>query len=259
MDLFNINPQTILSFLLTFFRISIILFLLPFFGGNSLPKTLKVALCLVLSIGVWPSLSFDAQFYPHHPLDTALMLLGELLLGLILGLVVNLMFAGIQTGGQIIGFQMGFAMINIMDPITGVSAGITAHFLYMTSLLIFLSLNGHLFLISGIAQTFELVPPGGLLVSPQLVDKIFTFSAQMFILAVKIAAPVMATVILVDIALALVARAAPQMNVLFVGLPLRIIVGFIFLSMIFKLMTVYMTDFVGKMETMFWQVLQAAS
>ncbi|MFO7818283.1 MAG: flagellar biosynthetic protein FliR [Thermodesulfobacteriota bacterium] len=259
MDLFNINPEDIFSFLLTFFRISLVLFMLPFFGGKSLPLTVKASLCLVLSLGLWPSLSFEASYFPAHPADFALMIIGELLLGLVLSVVINFLFAAIQTGGQIIGFQMGFAMINVMDPITGVTEAITAHFMYMTSLLIFLSINGHLYLLSGLAQSFDLIPPGGLLITPMLVNRVLEFSAQIFILAVKIAAPVMATVILVDIALALVARAAPQMNVLFVGLPIRIMVGFIFLALLFKLMTVYITDFVINLDDMFLQVLRAGS
>jgi flagellar biosynthetic protein FliR len=187
------------------------------------------------------------------------MILGELLLGLSIGLIVNFLFAAVQTGGQLIGFQMGFAIVNVVDPMTGVSEAVTAHFMYMISLLIFLSLNGHLYLLSGMAQSFEIVPPGGFLVTPVLMDKMISFSAMIFLLAVKIAAPVTATVILVDIALALVARATPQMNVLFVGMPVRIIVGFVFLAMLFKLMTVYITDYVTDLDSMFLQVLKAGS
>ncbi len=259
MDLFNLDPQNILSFFLTFFRISIVLFLLPFFGGQGLPRTVKAALCLILTLGLWPSLSFDPSLFPGHPLGILLMILGELLLGLSIGLIVNFLFAAVQTGGQLIGFQMGFAIVNVVDPITGVSEAVTAHFMYMISLLIFLSLNGHLYLLSGMAQSFEIVPPGGFLVTPVLMDKMISFSAMIFLLAVKIAAPVTATVILVDIALALVARATPQMNVLFVGMPVRIIVGFVFLAMLFKLMTVYITDYVTDLDSMFLQVIKAGS
>lgn len=253
------DQQTLTSFFLTFFRVSIVLFLLPFFGGQALPRTIKAALCLVLTLGLWPALSFDPSYFPDHPLGILLMILGELLLGLSLGLIVNFLFAAVQTGGQLIGFQMGFAIVNVVDPITGISEAVTAHLLYMISLLIFLSLNGHLYLLSGLAQSFEIVPPGGFLLTPVLLDKMLSFSAMLFLLAVKIAAPVTATVILVDIALALVARAAPQMNVLFVGMPVRIMVGFIFLGMLFKLMTVYITDYVADLDSMFLQVLRAGS
>ncbi|WP_457571049.1 flagellar biosynthetic protein FliR [Desulfovulcanus sp.] len=257
MDLFNFDPPTILSFFLTLFRISLVLFLLPFFGGESLPKPVKAVVCLVLTLGLWPGLSFPADYFPAHPLGIVVMLLGELILGLVLGLFVRFLFAAIQTGGQLIGFQMGFAMINVIDPISGISEAVTAHFLYMTSLLIFLSLNGHLFLLKGLAQSFELVPPGGLLITPQLVNQIFLFSGQIFVLAIKIAAPVMTAIFLVDLALALISRAAPQMNVLFVGFPIKIGVGFLFLGLLFKIMTEYMSDFVLNLGMYFEQLLRA--
>jgi len=257
MNLFNFDPPTILSFFLTLFRISLVLFLLPFFGGESLPKPVKAVVCIILTLGLWPALSFPPRYFPAHPLSIAVMLFGELILGLVLGLLVRFLFAAIQTGGQLVGFQMGFAMINVIDPISGISEAVTAHFLYMTSLLTFLSLNGHLFLLKGLAQSFEIVPPGGLLITPQLVNQIFLFSGQIFVLAIKIAAPVMTAIFLVDLALALISRAAPQMNVLFVGFPIKIGVGFLFLGLLLKIMTLYMSDFVHNLGMYFEQLLTA--
>lgn len=259
MDLFNFDPNQFLSFLLTFFRISLLVFLLPFFGGETLPKTVKAALCLSMALGLWPALSFSGITYPASIWEMILMLLGELVLGLTLGLVVRFVFAAVQTAGQVIGFQMGFAMMNVVDPLTGVSEAITAHFLYMVSLLTFLSLNGHLYLLKGLSQSFELVPPGGLFLSEELANQIFSFSANMFILAVKIAAPVMAAVFLVDLALGLIARAAPQMNVLFIGFPLKIIVGFLFLGLLFTILSMHMEEFISKIEMTYYNLLQAAS
>lgn len=259
MDLFNFDPSQFLSFLLTFFRISLLVFLLPFFGGESLPKTVKAALCLSMALGLWPALSFSGIAYPGNIWEIMLMLIGELVLGFTLGLVVRFVFAAIQTAGQVIGFQMGFAMMNVVDPLTGVSEAITAHFLYMVSLLTFLSLNGHLYLLKGLSQSFELVPPGALFLSEELANQIFSFSTRMFILAVKIAAPVMAAVFLVDLALGLIARAAPQMNVLFIGFPLKIIVGFLFLGLLFTLLSMHMEEFISKIGLIFRNILEAAS
>ena len=185
------------------------------------------------------------------------MLLGELILGLVLGLLVRFLFAAIQTGGQLAGFQMGFSMINVMDPISGTSESVTAHFLYMTSLLTFLCLNGHLYLLKGLAQSFELVPPGSLFISPQLVQNIITFSGQIFILAIKIAAPIITAIFLVDLALALISRAAPQMNVLFVGFPIKICVGFLFLGLLFEIMNMEIANFIRNISIYFDSILRA--
>ncbi|MDQ7032818.1 MAG: flagellar biosynthetic protein FliR [Desulfonauticus sp.] len=256
MDLFNFSPQNFLSFLLTLFRISIILFFMPFFGAGGLPARIKAAITLVLSLALWPYLHFPASYFPAHPFGIAVMILGEALLGLTLGLIIHFLFAAIQTGGELIGFQIGFAMINVLDPVTGTSESVTAHFLYMVGILTFLNLNGHLFLLKGLAESFKLVPPGGLFFSPGLVKNMLAFSSQIFVLAIKIASPVILALFLIDLALALISRAAPQMNVLFVGFPLKIIVGFLFLGLLFEIMAIYIQGFISNLGLYFTTILK---
>ncbi|QGY41013.1 flagellar biosynthetic protein FliR [Pseudodesulfovibrio cashew] len=258
MDLFGFNPDSILSFLLTLFRVSIVLFLLPFFGGQSIPKTVKAALVLALSAALWPQLSFPGTMFPGTGTGIVLMLLGEIILGLMLGLLVQFLFGAVQFGGQIIGFQMGFSMVNVVDPITGTSNAATAHFLYMCTMLTFLVLNGHLELLNAVGISFKYIPPGGLLLTPGLSKHILEFSNLMFILAIKIAAPVMAALFLVDLSLALIARAAPQMHVLVLGFPIKVTVGFFFLGFLFTIMANYVSDFIGLLSEIFRTVMQAA-
>ncbi len=254
MDLFNFDYQTIFSFFLTFIRLSVVLFLLPFFGGASLPNQVKAALCLVLSFGLWPSLSFQNPVLPAHPFELALMILGELILGISLSLITNFIFAAIQTGGSLISFQIGFSMVNAVDPLTGVSEAALSHFLYTTALLVFLAFNGHLLLLKALSTSFDLIPPGQLLVSPELTTHIIALSEQMFILAIKIAAPVTAAVFLADLALALVSKAAPQMNVLIIGFPLKIMLGFIFIGVLFTLLAATMERYTSKIGLEFNQM-----
>jgi flagellar biosynthetic protein FliR len=259
MELFGFNPSELFSFFLTLIRISVVLFLLPFFGGNSIPTLVKAALVLVLSLAVWPQLSFSGSLLPASGLGLALMIFGELILGLIMSLVINFLFAAIQFGGQIIGFQMGFAMVNVVDPITGVSNAVTAHFLYMCTMLTFLVLDGHLQLIAALGTSFKFIPPGGVLLTPRLSTHLLEYSSLMFILAIKIAAPVMAALFLVDLSLALISRAAPQMHVLLLGFPVKISVGFFFLGFLFTIMSTYISDFILEMPLIYKTLLKAAS
>lgn len=245
-----------LSLILTFLRISIILYLLPFFGGKSIPKTVKAALLLVLTFAVWPQLSFPGSLMPASPWQMLVLVIGEVLIGLILGLMVRVLIAAVQTGGHIIGFQMGFAMVNVMDPITGVNEAVTAHFLYMCTMLTFLTLNGHLYLLKAIGQSFEFIPPGGLLLTPDMANLVFDFSKLMFTLAIKIAAPVLGAVLIVDLALALIGRAAPQMHILVVGMPIKITVGFLFLTFVFGILARYVADFIRGMDALFNNILR---
>ena len=259
MELFGFNPGDILSFFLTLIRISVVLFLLPFFGGSSIPAMIKAALVLVLSLAVWPQLSFPGSLLPANGIGIALMIIGELIMGLTLSLLINFLFGAVQFGGQIIGFQMGFSMVNVVDPISGTSNAVTAHFLYMCTMLTFLVLDGHLQLISALGASFQYIPPGGILLTPRLSTHLLDYSGIMFVLAIKIAAPVMAALFLIDLSLALISRVAPQMHVLLLGFPVKIAVGFFFLGFLFTIMSVYVTDFIHEMNMLFQNLLKAGS
>ncbi|MDR2161157.1 MAG: flagellar biosynthetic protein FliR [Desulfovibrio sp.] len=242
MEIFSFNPATLFSFLLTLMRISLVVFLLPFYGGETLPATVKACICLVLTLALWPQLSFPGELMPAHPWGIAVVLLKELVLGLLLGLSVAFIFAGIQTGGEIMGFQMGFTMVTLADPQSGAQVSITSHLLYMVALLIFLALDGHLALLRGLAGSFALIPPGGLTVGGPLAGSVLELSAGMFSVAVQIAGPIIAALFMVELALALMGRAAPQMNLLTLGFPLKIAVGFFFIGMIFSIIALRMED-----------------
>ena len=259
MDLFHLDPARLFSFLLTFMRFSIILFLLPFFGATLLPNVIKGALCLLLTIALWPKLAFSGVMLPGNPWSIALMFLGEIVLGLLLNILVLLLFSAVQSAGSIMGFSMGFSLMNSIDPMTGASESGLGHLMGQVTTMLFLAFNGHLVLLSGVAQTFELVPPGGLLINPVLGEHLIQFTGQLFILAVKIAAPILGSVFLVDLALALVARAAPQMNVLFIGFPVKIGVGFLFMTLVFSALAIYVGQFIDELGPVFRLMLKSSS
>ncbi len=259
MDLFHFDPATVFSFLLTFVRVSLVVFVLPFFGAALLPNLVKAALCLMLSLALWPRLAFAGAAMPANPWMLALMLFGEVLMGLLLDILVRFLFSAVQSAGSIMGFSMGFSLMNSIDPLTGASETGLGHLMGQVATMLFLTLNGHLVLLSGLAQSFELVPPGGLLINPALGEHLIAFSGQMFVLALKIAAPIIASIFLVDLALALVARAAPQMNVLFIGFPIKIGVGFLFMTLVFSAMTIYIGQYIAELGPMFRLVLKASS
>ncbi|UJX40457.1 flagellar biosynthetic protein FliR [Desulfovibrio sp. JY] len=258
MNLFQFEPATVFSFVLTLMRISLVVFLLPFFGANFLPNMVKAAFCLMLTLAVFPMLSFPGTMMPGNVWSLSLMLLGEVVMGLLLNILVLFLFSAVQCAGSIMGFSMGFSLMNSMDPMTGASESGLGHLMSQVTTMLFLSLNGHLVLLGGLAQSFKLVPPGGLFISPALGEHLITFSGQMFVMALKIAAPIMASIFLVDLALALVARAAPQMNVLFIGFPLKIGVGFLFMTLVFGALALYVGRYIAEIGPMYALMLKAS-
>lgn len=255
MELFNIQAAHFFGFFLTFMRVSLVVFVLPFFGAGTVPNAVKGVFCLVLTLAVFPRLSFPGSLLPLDTVGLLVMFLGELALGLVLDIIIRLLFAAVMTGGHMMGFAMGFAMMNVLDPLTGLSESVTAQFLYQCTTMIFLSMNGHLFLLTGLAESFVLVPPGGLLITPGLAQSMLAFSGQLFLLAIKISAPVVASLFLVDLALALVSRAAPQMNVIQIGFPLKVGVGFLFFTLTLTLLTHFVGDFITELGPMYQAVM----
>lgn len=259
MTFFNFNPSDLMSFYLTLFRVSIVLFLMPFFGGNSIPNTVKAALTIVLTLSIYPHVSFDGSLMPASPYNIALMILGELVLGLVLGIAVHVMFAAIQTGGNLIGVQVGFSMVNVLDPLTGTNEAVTAHFLYMCAILVFLSINGHLYLMSAMVESFKYIPPGQIFISSTLTSQIMSISKDLFVLAIKVASPIIATIFVVDLGLALISKMAPQMNVLMLGFPLKIMAGFFVLSMVFTVLSLHVGEFVADLPDYMLSIIKAGS
>ena len=258
MDLFHFNPATLFSFLLTFMRISVVVFMLPFYGTSLIPTTIKGALCMALALALWPKLSFAGTAMPSNPWTLGIMFLGEVIIGLLLDILVRLLFSAAQSAGAIMGFSMGFSLMNSIDPTTGAQESGLGHLMSQVTTMLFLCLNGHLVLLSCMAQSFDLVAPGALLINPALGEHLIVFTSQMFIMALKISAPILASIFLVDLALALIARAAPQMNVLFIGFPLKISVGFLFMTLVFSALALTIGQFLGELEPMYRLVLKAS-
>ena len=259
MDIFHFDPGAVFSFLLTFMRVSLVIFLLPIFGAEGLPAQWKAALCLVFTMALWPMLNLDGEAMPAHPFGIALLLLGEMILGMILGMSVRFFFSGIQAGGELMAMQVGFSMIQFADPASGNQSGVIAHMLYMVSTLIFLMLDGHLYLLRAFAETFRYIPAGGLLITGTLFGQVFSLAGLLFSLAVKIIARVMAALFLVELALALMSRAAPQVHIMEVGFPLKITVGFFFVSMLFGMLSEDVRQYIIGLDDMFLDLLRAAS
>ncbi len=259
MDIFNLPADAILSFILTIMRVSIVMFMLPIFSSDRAPVQVKAAATIVITLGIWPQLSLPAIDMPAHPVDLVILFLNELVLGLLISMCINFVFMAIQAGGELFGFQMGFTMINFADPLTGNQTGITAFFLWMVATLTFLSLDGHLYMFQAFAMTFKVIPAGGLVLSDMLLAEVLVLSSQLFILAIKIASPVMVSLFLIELALALVSRTSPQINIMDIGFPVKIGSGFFFLGMLLIILSEYMAVYISQMSSMLANILELAS
>ena len=146
-------------------------------------------------------------------------------MGVVMGFVVLLLFVGIQFAGQLAGLQMGFGIVNVIDPQSSNHVSIMGQFLNVLAILLLLSLNGHHTILTGLVTSFETIPLGGVELKVGLMYKMITLTTQVFVIAIQISAPIMTALFLVTVALGVLARTVPQMNVFMVGFPVQITVG----------------------------------
>jgi flagellar biosynthetic protein FliR len=206
------------TFLFVFIRTSSILLLAPIFGAVNVPMQVKMGLSFLIALVLTPLTPFAG-------------IAGEMLLGASMGLVVRFVFTGVEFAGQIASFQMGLGMANAYDPIHSAQVTVMGRLLSIFTLLVFLSVNGHLMVISALKKSFDAIPPYGFSLSGGVMEDIVLFSKEMFVLAVKLSAPVIAILTFTNIALGIMARTVPQLNMFVVGFGVTIAAGFIMIML----------------------------
>ena len=217
-------------FALIFFRISTMLVLMPVFGTNFLPKKIKIAIALLISFILFPTLKEYLNFTPSTILIQFFILVSqEIFLGALIAFFWQFLFFSLRIAGSIAGFQMGFFVANVIDPDKGEESPIISELYFIAGILLFLALNGHHILVESLICSFQKVPFGKIYYGDKIVNNLIYFTQLSFETAIKIALPILATLLLVEIGFGFIARVAPQMNVFMVGFPLKIGIGLLVL------------------------------
>jgi flagellar biosynthesis protein FliR len=219
--------QVFPAFLLVFCRITSFFVVAPVFSSRTFPTTIKIGLAFFVSLIVFLTVGFDSKIATDATFILAII--REVFAGLIIGYVSYLFFAIVQTSGAFMDMQMGFGIANIVDPITGVSAPMMGNLKFMLMTLVFLSVNGHHYLLAAIMDSYKWLPLDNQLFqiyySGNITEFLTRTFADTFLLALQISAPIVVAMFLTDFGLALLARTAPQYNVFVIGIPVKIIIG----------------------------------
>jgi flagellar biosynthetic protein FliR len=231
MNIYSWSFQQFESFLIIFTRVSFILFMMPLIGSRNLPVLPKIGLSFMTSFILLPVVEVKSLSLISAPISFTLFIVREALIGFILGFSIRLAFVGVQLAGEIMGFQMGFGMANVLDPQSGLNSSVMSQFQYFVALLIFLSIDGHHWFFKALAQSFQLITPGGISLREGMFRYFLGISGNMFHIAIKIVAPVMAILIFIQLSLGIIARMIPQINLLISSFPLTIGLGLIVLGL----------------------------
>ena len=237
MSLLEISAFEFEKFLLILVRVSGVLITAPFFSHRGIPVLAKIGFIAIISFVLLPVTPFSLTSYSANLGSMAIVFGKELAAGLLIGFAVMTLFMGIQVAGELIGLQAGLAMAQIFDPSSSRQISIISEFQFILSLMLFLAIDGHHLVINAIAGSFSLIPPGEITFSSTTVDRAIKFSINIFAIALKFGAPVIVTLFLTDVALGIIARTVPQMNVFIVGFPFKIGAAFFVMAASFPIVS----------------------
>jgi flagellar biosynthesis protein FliR/FlhB len=234
-----INLAYFTAIILVFLRMLGFFIVVPVFFPKGLPNLAKVAFTLVVAYILVPGINYSATNITSNYVLISLAI-NEIVTGLTLGFITNLVFFAIRMAGQFIDMQIGFSMITMYDPSTSSNSTLLEHLLYWCSLILFFTIDGHHMLIRALVESFNAISLGKFILSGESIGLIINAFAQFFAIGLKIAIPLVLIILITDIVLGLIGRTVPQLNLMILGMPIKILVGlasFIFvMPVLLKLM-----------------------
>jgi flagellar biosynthetic protein FliR len=252
----NVSLGQVQGLMLIFLRIMALLMYLPLFENRQVPLGFKAGLAVALSFLLFPQLSPEFTTQAHTPLAFGIGVAGELLIGITLGLAVRLFFAGIQLAGQLAGFQMSLTVANVLDPVSNSQISIIPEINNLLTMLVFLAINAHHMLILALMESFERLPPLAMSLNRSLGQHMLQLAGGIFVAAFQVGAPLIVTMLIASVALGLMARTVPQMNVFLVAMPAKILVGFVVMALSVPYLVAYLKQAFGHLHQQLFLLLR---
>lgn len=243
-----IHIEALIEFLLIFFRVGGLFIISPLLGNRALPSTVKIAISIMISLLLLPLVDYSNPLAQQSNLFLGLLILEQVTIGIVVGYCATILFDVVRSAGEVFGVKVGFAMANLVDPANEGSAGILASLYVLLGGIIFLYLNGHHILISAILESFKILPIGE--------GFNFDFStpflllvAKFFAMVIKISAPILIVLTILNIIFGLITKLSPQMNIYFnVGFILGPVTGIIILMATLPLLRIFMENMVADLR-----------
>lgn len=215
--------------LLAFVRIVMIFRQAPILGSNHMKNQIKVGLAALMALIAVPNLKIPDNF-PSEPRGFILCILGQIMVGLAIGFVSYLVMAAAQFGGEMMDIQMGLSAAATMDPSSGGTSKLIMRLNFYCAMLLYLSVNGHHEFLRALYHSFDVIPVTTFNINGHLIQMFIDHTEEIFIIGLQIAAPPIAALFITQIAMGLLSRVAPQMNVFMLSFPVNIGVGMMMLS-----------------------------
>jgi flagellar biosynthetic protein FliR len=246
----------ILRALVVVFRVAGAFTFVPLFGSSAIPARVKAIIVLLCSVVLFPHAHVNIPEVSVAAL--AGLALSETLLGLLMGLCFQFVLEAVQIAGQLLGFQISFSLVNILDPQSNIETPVLANFQQMIVTLLMLQMNVHHWILRAVQKSFERVPPGSISFTAGHLRTLFRAGEGMWIAGLQLAAPLVLATMVIDVTVGFVSKAAPQVPVMFLSIPLKTLVGFGVLALAMGVWPSFFEKQFGQALSWTWRVLEPA-
>ena len=202
----------------------------PLWNVAGIPKRVRLFLGLAITLAIAPALPPMPTVAPGS-LNGLWILAQQMLIGIAMGFSARIVLSSLEMAGELIGLQMGLGFATFYDPLNSAQTPVIAEFLSLISMLLFLSLNGHLIYIATLAQSFQAIPVAPITLGTGSWLNLVELGGKIFATGLLIALPIVIALLITNIALAVLTRAAPQLNIFALGFPLTLTIGFVGLAL----------------------------
>jgi flagellar biosynthetic protein FliR len=254
-DIINTFLNSSYIFFLVLARMSGLFIASPIFGRRNIPAHFKIGFAFFLSLIVVTTYRFSYSV-PSNLLEYIFVVIKEFIVGFLIGYISYMIFSAILLAGQIIDNAIGFGMANVIDPMSEIQVPLLGNFLYLYMLVVFFGTDAHHLLIRAVVYSYKLVPIGYESVKREAALSFLKFFSELFLIGVEISLPILMSMLIVDIILAVLSRAVPQMNVFMVGLPIKIAIGFLVLVIILPFMNKMIFVLIDKIAVYTFEFLR---
>lgn len=235
------------AFFLVLLRATAFLVSGPLYAFRGIPSLLKAGFSMVLALAIFPVIEIKTPL-PGGGWGYGLAAAGEVGMGLLLGLAVSMVVNIASMAGRFIDYQIGYAMSAVLDPMSGEQGTLLSRYLHMLALVFFLIMDGHHVLLAGLAKSYELVPLSAAAFNGGAALALLKIFSGAFNIALQVSAPVLAVMVITDLALGFLARTTPQINVFLTGFPVKIMAGLLTLSFLIPILAVVFRSMIDMIE-----------
>lgn len=228
-EIFQYNETQLMAFILVLVRIGIFFGLWPVLGGQNFPRNVKLLLSIMFTMIVFPSIGWQQLTESLGSNMVIWLVAREVAVGVVMIFVFRLLFQSVLVCGEIISISMGLSSAQTLNPVSGSRSSIVTQFQTMLVSVFFLAINGHHVFIGGLVESYHLVPLGSTPIDLIHGLRLAEVLQSVAVIGVKLSAPVLVSLFVMNVAMAIVGRAVPQINILITSFPINIMTGFLVL------------------------------